>query len=70
MLNPSILEKTGAYETDEGCLSLPGTRHTTRYQRILVRWQDLSLAWQERWFEGWTAQIIQHEVDHCNGILI
>ena len=70
MLNPSILEKTGAYETDEGCLSLPGTRHTTRYQRILVRWQDLSLAWQERWFEGWTAQIIQHECDHLDGVII
>ncbi len=70
MLNPEIIEKSGAYQTEEGCLSLPGRRATTRYQQIVVRWQDLGMAWHEQRFTGWTAQIIQHEVDHCNGILI
>ena len=70
MLNPEIVEQSGAYETEEGCLSLPGRRLTTRYQQIAVRWQDLDMVWHEERFSGWTAQIIQHEIDHCNGILI
>ena len=70
MLNPEIIRKTGAYQTEEGCLSLPGRRATTRYQDIVVRWQDVDMRWHVQRFSGWTAQIIQHEVDHCNGILI
>ena len=70
MLNPEIMEKSGPYETEEGCLSLPGRRGTTRYQSIMLRWQDADMAWREQRFSGWTAQIIQHEIDHCNGILI
>lgn len=70
MLNPVIVEKSGPYETEEGCLSLPGQRKTTRYQKITVRWDDRQMKQQTRTFEGYTAQIIQHEIDHCNGILI
>ena len=70
MLNPVIVEKSGPYETEEGCLSLPGQRKTTRYQKITVRWDDRQMKPQTRTFEGYTAQIIQHEIDHCNGILI
>ena len=70
MLNPVIVEKSGPYETEEGCLSLPGQRKTTRYQRITVRWDDRQMKQQTRTFEGYTAQIIQHESDHCNGLLI
>ena len=70
MLNPEIVEKNGPYETEEGCLSLPGRRATTRYQDIVVRWQDLAMTWHVQRFSGWTAQIIQHEIDHCDGILI
>ncbi|MBQ9007099.1 MAG: peptide deformylase, partial [Atopobiaceae bacterium] len=70
MLNPEIVEKDGPYEAEEGCLSLPGRRTTTRFQDILLRWQDTSMTLHEERFSGWTAQIIQHEVDHCNRILI
>lgn len=70
MLNPEIVEKSGPYETEEGCLSLPGRRTTTRYQNIALRWQGTDMTWHEQRFSGWTAQIIQHEVDHCEGILI
>ena len=70
MLNPEIVEQSGPYGAEEGCLSLPGRRPTTRYQHIVVRWQDFDMAWHEERFSGWVAQIIQHEVDHCNGILI
>ena len=70
MLNPSILAKKGAFETEEGCLSLPGQRKTTRYKEITVRYQDTSFGWHTKTFSGFPAQIIQHEVDHCNGILI
>ncbi len=70
MLNPTILEKTAPYQTEEGCLSLPGRRSTTRYQHIVVRWQDMNMTWHQKRFSGWTAQIIQHEIDHCDGILI
>ena len=70
MLNPKIVNKNGAYETEEGCLSLPGVRKTKRYQTIEVEYQDLNMKKQRRTFAGFTAQIIQHEIDHCDGILI
>ena len=70
MLNPVILSKKGAYEAAEGCLSLPGQRKTTRYREIRVQFQDLAFARHTKVFLGFPAQIIQHEVDHCNGILI
>ena len=71
MLNPEIIKAEGPYETEEGCLSLlGGPRKTKRYQKIKVRYQTLDLQIRLKTFTGWTAQIIQHEVDHCNGILI
>ena len=71
MLNPEILKAEGEYETEEGCLSLlGGPRKTKRYQKIKVRWQTESLQPRIKTFTGWPAQIIQHEIDHCNGILI
>ena len=71
MYNPEILKAEGAYETEEGCLSLlGGPRKCTRYQKIKVRWDNESFQKRVKTFNGWTAQIIQHEVDHCNGILI
>ena len=71
MLNPEILSSQGAYETEEGCLSLlGGPRRTKRFQKIKVRWQNEALQTRIKTFTGWTAQIIQHEVDHCNGVLI
>ena len=71
MLNPEIIKSEGLYETEEGCLSLlGGPRKTKRYQKIKVRYQTLDLQTRLKTFTGWTAQIIQHEVDHCNGILI
>jgi len=70
MLNPEIVSTEGAYDAEEGCLSLSGTRETRRFQRIVARWQDESMVWHEGAFEGRAAQAIQHEVDHCNGVLI
>ena len=70
MLNPEIIKKAGEYETEEGCLSLAGIRKTKRFQFITVRYQDLDMKEKTANFAGWTAQIIQHEVDHCNGVLI
>lgn len=70
MLNPQITAQEGSYHASEGCLSLPGRRAAIRYRNIVVRWQDTSMNWHEDSFSGRTAQIIQHEVDHCNGILI
>lgn len=70
MLNPVIIKKSGSYETEEGCLSLTGTRKTTRYQKITVRYQDISLKQKTQDFSGWAAQIIQHECDHLQGIII
>ena len=70
MINPKIVQKNGAYEAEEGCLSLAGVRKTTRYQSIVVEYQDIMMKKQRRSFSGFTAQIIQHEVDHCDGILI
>lgn len=70
LFNPEITAKSGPYETEEGCLSLAGKRPTTRYSTIKVRYQDMSFRPKIATFTGWTAQIIQHEIDHCNGILI
>ena len=71
MYNPEILKAEGEYETEEGCLSLlGGPRKCTRYQKIKVRWDNEQFQKRVKTFAGWTAQIIQHEVDHCNGILI
>ena len=70
MFNPLILKKEGAYQTEEGCLSLSGSRRTERYQSIKVQWQNEKFQTRAKTFTGWTAQIIQHEIDHCNGILI
>lgn len=70
MMNPVILKKSGPYEAEEGCLSLSGTRKTTRYQEIEVQYEDIHWNRQKEKFTGWTAQIIQHEIDHCNGIII
>lgn len=70
MFNPEILKKEGAYQTEEGCLSLSGSRRTERFQSIKVQWQNEKFQTRAKTFTGWTAQIIQHEIDHCNGILI
>ena len=70
MLNPKILQKSGAYETEEGCLSLTGVRPVKRWKRIKVRWQNEKLEIRIKTYTGWTAEIIQHEIDHCEGILI
>jgi len=70
MFNPVIVEKSGEYETEEGCLSLIGKRHCTRYTDIEVEYQDMNFQPQRKKYSGWTAEIIQHEIDHCNGIII
>ena len=70
MYNPVILKKDSPYETEEGCLSLTGIRKTIRYENIEVEYQDSSWKKHRQKFSGWTAQIIQHEVDHLNGVII
>ena len=71
MLNPEIIKRDGAYDTEEGCLSLlGGPRPCKRYKSVKVKYQTLELQTRIKTYTGWTAQIIQHEVDHCNGILI
>ena len=70
MFNPKIVKRTGAYETEEGCLSLDGVRSCRRYQEIEVEYQDMNFKKKREKYSGWTAQIIQHEIDHCDGILI
>jgi peptide deformylase len=70
MLNPVIVQAQGPYQEEEGCLSLVGKRQATRYKRIKVRYTGMDLKERTEQFSGWTAQIIQHEVDHCNGIVI
>lgn len=71
MLNPVILKAAEPYDTEEGCLSLlGGPRKTRRFQKIKVEFENLQLQKRIKTFTGWTAQIIQHEVDHCNGVLI
>lgn len=71
MLNPEIIKKDGAYDTEEGCLSLLGDpRKCKRYKTIKVQYQTVTMQTRLKTYTGWTAQIIQHEVDHCNGVLI
>ena len=71
MLNPQIVDRSGAYDTEEGCLSLlGGPRKCRRYRTIRVQFQDEKMKVRTKIYHGWTAQIIQHEVDHCNGVLI
>ena len=70
MFNPEILRKTGPYETEEGCLSLTGVRPTKRWKTIKVKWQNEKFQQRIKNFTGWTAEIIQHEIDHCEGIII
>ena len=70
MLNPEILQRSGPYQTEEGCLSLTGVRPAKRWKNIKVKWQNEKFQKRIRNFSGWTAQIIQHELDHCEGILI
>ncbi|MBT1178250.1 peptide deformylase [Bifidobacterium vespertilionis] len=70
MFNPVIIAKAEPYSAEEGCLSLDGMRETTRYRRITVTYQDRRMREHTAKFEGFTAQIIQHEVDHCDGVLI
>ena len=70
MFNPEIIKKSEPYTAEEGCLSLSGTRSTTRWRSIKVRWQNERFQERIKTFTGWTAQIIQHEIDHCEGIII
>ena len=70
MFNPVIVKKSAPYDAEEGCLSLTGMRKTKRYQTIKVQWQNEQFQTRIKTFTGWTAQIIQHEIDHCDGILI
>ena len=70
MFNPVILSKKGEYEAEEGCLSLVGTRACTRYEEIEVEYYDINWNRKCSKFSGWVAEIIQHEIDHCNGIII
>lgn len=70
MINPVILNKENKYETEESCLSLTGFRKTTRYEAIEVEYLDINFKKKKDRFLGFTAQIIQHEVDHCDGIII
>lgn len=70
MFNPVIVKQSGPYAAEEGCLSLTGTRRAKRFQTIKVQWQNEKFQTRYKTFTGWTAQIIQHEIDHCEGILI
>ena len=70
MFNPVIVRQSGPYEAQEGCLSLTGVRKTKRFQTIKVQWQNEKFQTRLKTFTDWTAEIIQHEIDHCEGILI
>ena len=70
MFNPVIIRQSGPYETQEGCLSLTGVRKTKRFQTVKVQWQNEKFQTRLKTFTGWTAEIIQHEIDHCEGILV
>jgi len=70
MFNPEIIKYSGAYKTEEGCLSLIGTRKTKRYKSIKVQYQNADFQIRIKTFTEWIAQIIQHEIDHCNGIVV
>lgn len=70
MFNPVIVKQSGAYEAEEGCLSLTGHRKVRRFRTVKVQWQNEKFQLRLKTFTGWTAEIIQHEIDHCDGILI
>lgn len=70
MFNPEIVKKSTLYEAEEGCLSLSGTRKAKRWKSIKVQYQNRDFQVRLKTFTGWTAQIIQHEIDHCEGIII
>jgi peptide deformylase len=70
MYNPEILKSSGPYETSEACMSLVGSRTTTRFETIKVQWQNEKFQTRIKTFKGFTAQIIQHEIDHLHGIVI
>lgn len=70
MFNPQIIKQADMYEAEEGCLSLTGTRKTKRYKSIKVQYQNEEFQSRIKTFTGWTAEIIQHEIDHCEGIII
>ena len=70
MFNPELVKCSGAYETEEGCLSLSGVRKTRRWRQIKVQYQNERFETRLKTYTGFTAQIIQHEIDHCNGVLI
>ena len=70
MFNPEIVKSSGVYTAQEGCLSLPGIRETKRFRSIKVRYENENFEVRFKTYTDWTAQIIQHEIDHCNGILI
>lgn len=70
MFNPQIIRAAGPYQAEEGCLSLTGRRKTERFQTVKVQWQNEKFQTRLKTYTGWTAEIIQHEIDHCNGILI
>ena len=70
MFNPVIVKQSGAYEAEEGCLSLTGHRKVRRFRTVKVQWQNEKFQLRLKTFTGWTAEIIQHELDHCDGILI
>lgn len=70
MFNPEIVKKSEVYQTEEGCLSLTGVRPTKRWKSIKVKYQNDKFQVRFKTFTGWTAQIIQHEIDHCDGIII
>ena len=70
MFNPVIVRQSGPYEAQEGCLSLTGVRKTKRFQTVKVQWQNEQFQTRLKTFTGWTAEIIQHEIDHCEGVLI
>lgn len=70
MFNPEIIRKARPFDTEEGCLSLTGRRKTTRFETIKVRYQNEKLQERLKTYSGWTAQIIQHEIDHLDGIII
>lgn len=70
MFNPEIIKQSSPFEAEEGCLSIPGQRKVKRYMNIKVQYQTENMHIRYKSFSGWTAEIIQHEIDHCNGILI
>ena len=70
LFNPEIVKCSGPYQAEEGCLSLTGTRKAKRFQTVKVQWQNEKFQTRLKTFTGWTAEIIQHEIDHCEGIVI